>query len=263
MKITSDINILGSIPDFGLVDFYFKSLNLVDSEKELIKDYHRIRTEKSTRRFGKAIISTLLTFQNERLKNLIVPVLLNEGISPHSLWLLFWNSSINNELFNHLNETVFFPAFYSGRLVLRKEEVSSKLKDLKQVEKDLQKWSDSTINVTASKYLTLLKKFNLLEGKASKTIKHPYLEDSEFILFIYFILATEKKSNLLESSWIKYSLIETRYFVERVLHKRYAKYFDINYSADKLRITPLIEYEKIYYVITQSQPDLSKDKKTN
>lgn len=252
MIINSDINVLGSIPDFELVNLYLKLIDSSVSENELIEGYQKIRTDKSIKRFGKAISSTFLSFQNNKIKELVVEVLSNEGISNQSLWVLFWNSAINNNLFNYLNNKVFFPAFYSGRLILRQDEIAHCLKELKQSEKDLQKWSDSTLEVTASKYLTLLKKFNLLEGKVSKSIRHPFLEDKEFILLVYFILAVETKSNLLKSPWIEYSLSETKYFIERVLDKRYSKYFEVNYSGDKLRLQPLIDYKELYYVINQS-----------
>lgn len=252
MIINSDINVLGSIPDFELVNLYFKLFDSSISEKELVEGYQGIRTDKSIKRFGKAINSTFLSFHNNQIKELVVEVLSNEGISNQSLWILFWNSAINNNLFNYLNKQVFFPAFYSGRLILRQGEVANCLKELKQSEKDLQKWADSTLEVTASKYLTLLKKFNLLEGKASKSIRHPFLEDRDFILLIYLILAVETKSNLLESSWIEYSLSEKKYFIERVLEKRYSKYFEVYYSGDKLRLQTLIDYKEIYYVINQS-----------
>jgi len=52
---------------------------------------------------------------------------------------LFWNASANNELFNYLNEKVFFPAFYSGRVVHKNDEVVACIKDLKLTEDDLKK----------------------------------------------------------------------------------------------------------------------------
>lgn len=70
--------------------------------------------------------------------------------------------SLNNELLAYLNEKVYFPVLFSGRTIITAEEVSACLKELKQTEEGLKEWSDSTIDITASKYLTLLKNSDFL-----------------------------------------------------------------------------------------------------
>ena len=134
----------------------------------------------------------------------------------------------------------------------KQDEVAACLKELKLKETDLQKWSDSTIEVTASKYLTLLKKFNLMVGSVNKTIIHPYLDDKMFILFVYWLVAIETKSNILNSSWLNYCFSEKPFFIERILQKKFIKFFHINYTGDRLSIEPIISYENIYHAITQS-----------
>ena len=79
------------------------------------------------------------------------------------------------------------------------------LKKLRESEDALKNWSDSTLNTTASKYLTFIKKFELLNGSIKKTILHHSLNDKEFVLFIYWILKIEVKPNILESNWLKKS----------------------------------------------------------
>src|SRR5205085_8375486 len=118
------------------------------------------------------------------------------------LLMLFWNSSVNNDLFNYLNAHVYFPSFYSGRLVIKKEEVAACIKELKETEVIVQGWTIVTIETVARKYLTLLKKFNLMEGSLNKAIIHPYLNDKMFVMFVYWITAIEVRSNLLESEWL-------------------------------------------------------------
>jgi hypothetical protein len=166
--------------------------------------------------------------------------------------ILFWNASYNNDLLNHLNDKVFFPAFYSGRVSIKNDEVIASIKDLKLSEDDLKKWSEITVSTTASKYLTLLKKFGLMEGSLNKTIIHPNLNDNLFILFVYWIAAISDKPNLITNSWIQYCFSERQSFIDRLLQKKFSKYFNVVYTGDRLNIEPLIPYESIYEYIGKS-----------
>ena len=248
MNINTDINILGGLSDWNLIQFYYE----IKYELRTGKEETSLKTEKSIRRFKRAIEDTFITFKSEKSKILFDLLIRNEGISKDFLYFLFWNASINNELFHAINVNVYFEALYSGRVVLKNDEVSSYLHELKSTEPQLQKWTLSTINTTASKYLTLLKKFGLLEGKQIKTILHPFLNDKMFIVFIYWITALTKGSNLLKSEWLKYGFMETELLLERLKKKRFYDYFNIYYTGDNLKIETKIEDEKLYEIITRN-----------
>ncbi len=244
MDISSDINILGSILDYNLIYILLNENNLKDHETQ--QYYTNIKTIKSYKRFEKAIKSSVLKFKNTQIEELALKILNSEKISPNSLFFLFWNTSSNNELLNYLNQNVYFPAFYSGRISLKKDEVAACLKELKQKEEALSNWSDSTLQTTASKYLTLLKKFNLMEGRSAKNIFHPYINDKLFLIFIYWLISIETKSNVLESKWLNYCFSEKETFIQRVMQKKYAKYININYTGNNLKIENSLSYKDIY-----------------
>ncbi len=214
--------------------------------------YTTLKTEKSIRRFENAITTSILKFKNSEVEILFKSILKEEAISSDSLLMIFWNTSINNELLHYLNEQVYFPAFYSGRVSLKTEEVIACLRDLKETDKEIKNWSDSTVNIGASKYLTLLKKLKLMEGSLNKSMVHPFLNDKMIVLFVYWLLAVEEKPNILESQWLKYCFSEVPIFIERIMQKKYAKYFNLNYTGDKLKIEPIIPYQNIYHALTQS-----------
>jgi len=249
MHINSDINILGGLPDFNLILVLLSKDTNTSLLNEPSHTYTNIKTDKSVKRFTKAITDTALGFKNKEVGQLIKTILEVETISNDSLLLIFWNASYNNELLNYLNTEIYFLAFYSGRISIKPDEVVACLKDLKEREIELKKWSDSTLKITASKYLTLLKKFHLMEGSLNKTIVHPYLNDKMFVLFVYWLKAIESKSNLMESEQLKYSFCEIPVFIERLMQKKFAKYFQFNYTGDKLKIETTVPYEKIYYAI--------------
>ena len=249
MIINSDLNILGGLADWNLINIFLK-----ESIGSLRKGggthtYTAIKTDKSIKRFEKAISATLIKFCNAGVEALVRNTHTGEKISNDSLLLIFWNASFNNELLNYLNTEIYFLAFYSGRISIKPDEVVACLKDLKEREIELKKWSDSTLKITASKYLTLLKKIHLMEGSLNKSIVHPYLNDKMFILFVYWLASIESKSNLLESEWLKYSFCERAVFIERLMQKKFAKYFQLNYTGDKLKIETTVPYEKIYHAI--------------
>lgn len=252
MHINSDINVLGSLPDWNLIKVFLSEDMVSIKEKGGIHTYTAIKTDKSVKRFEKAIKATLIQNKKPELETIIRQAIKSNTTSAETLILLFWNASVNNELLFHLNDKVFFPAFYSGRVSIKNDEVVACIKDLKQSEDDLKKWSEITITTTASKYLTLLKKFGLMEGSVNKSIIHPHLNDAMFILYVYWLVAISDKPNLVSSNWLSYSFSEKQAFLDRLLQKKFSKYFNVVYTGDKLSIEPLIPYESIYEYITQS-----------
>lgn len=244
MIINSDINVLGSIKDYGIISLLLN--NNSDKVNYSGNIGYNFKTSKSFNRMRDALLSTVVKIDNPDYRDLIKVVFNNEGISDNLMMLLFWNSSHNNELLNYLNMNVFFPAYFSGRLILKNDEVVACLNDLKYSENQIKKWSHSTVETTASKYLSLLKKFHLLEGRISKAIIHLFLSDQLFLYFIYWLKSIENKSNILNSEWLVYSFMEKDFFIERTLKKKYREFFEVQYSGDKLTILLLSNYHNIY-----------------
>src|SRR5690606_40820979 len=78
-----------------------------------IHAYTAIKTDKSVKRFEKAIKATLIQNKNPELEVIIRQAIKSNTTSVETQLLLFWNASANNELLFHLNDKVFFPAFRS------------------------------------------------------------------------------------------------------------------------------------------------------
>jgi hypothetical protein len=252
VQINSDINVLGSLPDWNLIKVFLSEDMDSINKQGGIHTYTAIKTDKSVKRFEKAIKATLISCSKPELEIIIKQAIVANVTSADTLLMLFWNASANNKLLFHLNEKVFFPAFYSGRVSIKNDEVVACIKDLKLTENDLQKWSEITVTTSASKYLTLLKKFGLMEGSVNKSILHPHLSDSLFVLFTYWIAAISDKPNLVDSSWLVYCFSERQSFIDRLLQKKFSKYFNVVYTGDKLSIEPIISYQLIYEHITKS-----------
>jgi hypothetical protein len=252
MQINSDINVLGSLQDWNLIKVFLSEDMASINQKGGIHNYTAIKTNKSVKRFENAIKATFIRCKYHNFSGVIWQAIKSNVTNTDTLTLLFWNASCNNELLFYLNEKVFYPAFYSGRLTINNDDVVACIRDLRQTEDNLKKWSDITVKTTASKYLTLLKKFGLMEGSVNKSIMHPYLSDDMFVLFAYWIAATSDKPNLVESPWLPYCFCEKQAFMDRLLQKKFSKYFNVVYTGDRLNIEPLIPYESIYEYICKS-----------
>ena len=239
MNINSDINILGSIANYDLIINYLRHGN------NGFPSYTNIKTTQSFGRYERAINSTLLKFKNTNLEVLLKNLLEKEGISINSLLLLFWNSSVNNDFLHYLNSKVFFPALYSGRISIKKDEIIACIRELRSTEIAIQKWTDSTINVSASKYLSFLVKMKLMEGNRTKKISNRFIDDNLLIIFVYWLLAIETKPNILVSKWLQYCLMEKQVFIERITQKKFSKYFTFQYSGDNMKIEPVLKFEEL------------------
>jgi hypothetical protein len=217
-----------------------------------IHSFTAIKTDKSVKRFEKAITGTLLQFKNIEVKQLFSALIKGENLSSNTLLFLFWNASANNDLFKYLNETIFFPAFYSGRITLKKDEVEACINELKSSENELYIWTEETEKTVARKYLTLLKKFGLMDGSVTKTIQYPHLDDTMFVIYVYWLVAMNEASNLIKSNLLQYGFTEKQLFIDRLLQKRFTKYFNIIYTGDRLKIETLIPYKEIYANVIKS-----------
>lgn len=246
MNINSDVNILGGLSDIDLIANLMNENIKSSYTKEAYQTNSIIKTVKSYKRFENAIKQTLLTFSNQNLDDLIHCVFVGEGLSADCLTMLFWNASVNNDLLDYMNQNVYFPALYSGRVTINSDEVAACLRELSQTEVSMQKWSDSTVYTTASKYLTLLRKFNLMEGGKKKTIATPRISDQLIVLFVYWLLSIETKANILESKWLQYCFLEKDIFIQQIMQKRFMKYFNLQYTVGNLRIEPTLSYKEIY-----------------
>lgn len=252
LKINTDINIISNLTDFSVIKHFIEqnySKTLKDNEYHGFSD---IKTIKSLKRFESAVKKSLISYGNGDIEKLINSIYFNESVSIDYYVSLFWNLSYNNDLFGYLNDNVYFPALYSGRISIKSLEVQACIKDLQNKFEEIQNWTPITIAETSSSYLRILKKLNLMEGGLNKTLKTPHLSDKMFVLFVYWLISVEEKSNILNSKWLNYSFMEKKTFVDRLLQKKFSKFYNVTYTGDNLKVEPIITYDNIYDVITKS-----------
>jgi hypothetical protein len=196
------------------------------------------RTEKSRKRFLAALNSAFIS-KNKKINQLatdLIAYLKNDETS--KAVILFWLFSINNKLFYALNKDVFLKYYYQGRAEFPKDNVIAYIKDLISKNAELKgKWSEITIDTIASKYLTILKKLNLLEGNQKKRFCHIIISDELLAVFIHLIdLLESKKANFLDDELTAFTFISKDSILERLKKIGKKDWIKMNYTGTSLNV---------------------------
>lgn len=241
MSYNTDINIIGSIPDYHLIYVALPLLIANPSELENIlvtNNEFEFRTEKSRKRFLSVLNSAFVNKDksiNELSSELIVHYK-NDEIS--KAILLFWLFSINNKLFYEINRDVFLKYYFQGRAELPKDAIIAYIKDLIGKNASLKgKWSEITIDTIASKYLTVLKKLHLLEGNQKKRYCHIKISDELLAVFIHLTSSLEnKKYNFLEDELMNFTFIPKESILDRLKKIGKKDWIKMNYTGTALNV---------------------------
>ena len=250
MHYNTDINIIGSIPDYHLI---YKALPLLlNDPKELenilvTNNEFDFRTEKSRKRFLSALNSAFVS-KNKTTDELASDLMLHfKNDENAQALLLFWLFNTNNKLFFELNRDVFLKYYFQGRAELPKEAVIAYIKDLISRVDDLKgKWSEITIDTIASKYLTILKKLKLLEGNQKKKFTLIRVSDELLAVFIHLIdLLENRKGNFLEDDFLGFTFISKDNILDRLKRIGKKDWVKINFNGVTLQVESVFNNNNI------------------
>ena len=228
----SDTNILGGVPDYAAMIQY--AVACLDDSKE--SDFS-FRTENAGKRFMAAINRCLLTFKNKAHREIINDAFSSDELRiDQKLIVVFWQMSINNELFARITENYYMKAVYAGRLSLRPEEIMSYFFELRREFPGELTWSEATLKLTASKYLTILKKLGLAEGSQTKEIKYPNIGDELFIIMVKLALAVYPDEPTENNPLFKYAFCDTPSLINRLKSIRFTPYWTLTQLGNNIKI---------------------------
>lgn len=151
--------------------------------------------------------------------------------------MLFWIFSMNNRLFYEMNRDVYLKFYFQGRAELPMPEVLAYLKELVNQNPELKdRWSEKTIRTIASKYLTILKKFGLLEGGQKKSFNYVSVSDEMLALFVHLHKLREpQEKNLLEDEFFPFSFVSKETLLDRMKRLGKKGWINMNYTGTTLR----------------------------
>jgi hypothetical protein len=149
--------------------------------------------------------------------------------------VLFWQLTYSNLLFSRITAEVFMKAVYAGRVTITAEEVTSFLRYIKESETGELDWSEDTIKISGSKYLTIMKKLGLADGAIKKTIIHPVITTGLFVYFIRFV-QTITDDRTLHNPYMIFSFSEEQTIISRLKKIDNIQYWDIAQIGNEITI---------------------------
>lgn len=237
----TDINILGGIPDYSLI--YTALPLLVEGKDDLYNSLVNnndfdFRTERSRRRFFTLLKSAFIS-KNDDINILSANLIRHlENDEKSQVLVLFWLFSLNNRLFYELNRDVFLKYFFQGRAELPKADVVAYLKDKIATNEELKgKWTDSTVDTVAYKYLSVLKKLHLLEGSRKKTFCFVRVSDEMLAAFVHFYTYSNRNdNNVLNDEFFTLSFVQNENTVARLKKIGKKDWIKMNYTGTSLKV---------------------------
>ncbi|MBX9637023.1 BrxA family protein [Nitrosomonas sp.] len=241
-NINSDINIIGSIPDFSLIqtslELFAKGKDQVDL-KELVvtNNTFDFRTESARTRFLTAVSGSILVFANETHKALIENLFNTPGQETIKRKVIFWQLLFGNELFLSISKNVYAKAYFSGRTTLIGKEVFAYLKDLQTASPKLKSFSDSTLDRIASKYLTILKKLEMVNGVIKKQILNVRLTEYEILFFVYLVMSVDSSTrDILKNPYREFFFLEKSELIQALKNIKYMPFIDLTSTGETLNV---------------------------
>ncbi|MEH1009212.1 BrxA family protein [Winogradskyella sp. ECml5-4] len=251
MNYNTDINSFGGIQDYHMIHeslrSYFNGEN--DLKKRFVEDnIFGIRTEEGRGRFYRGIKSSILTFQNSKHEDIYRSFFstLNQTL-PYNL-LIFWQLSINNKLFNVISKELYLKYYFNGKVTITGHDVFYFLQDLKERDEDFknQNWTKKTTEPVASKYLTILRKLNFVEGVQKKHLIHVQISDQEFAVFLHLLVAIYGEgTNFLNHDFNGFSFVSNESFNERVKRVAQKGFIGMAFSGTKLSLQPIFKLNEL------------------
>lgn len=257
MKYNTDINSFGGMQDYHMIHeslrLFFNDNSLEKVKSKFIEEnIFGIRTEEGRGRFFRGIKSTILKFHSQEHEDLFRSFFKSlDQAFPYSL-LVFWQISVNNKLFCTLNKDLYLKYYFNGKTTITGSDVFHFIQDLKERDQELkdQNWTLKTTEPVASKYLTVLRKLNFVEGSQKKQLLYVQISDKEFAIFLHLLIAVYGEgTNYLNHEFNQFSFVSNESFLERV--KRVAKkgFIHMAFSGTKLALKPMFNFKELSHGI--------------
>ena len=222
---------------FNIFEAYFKQH---DSTNTLIKEENEfdIRTWKTRSKVNWAINKSILQFVSEEHRDLASKVFKDHIPFQDKKFAFFWHFCLNNRLFREITINVFIKVYFSGRAQISKEDIIAYIKDMSDKNDPLKpNWSEETIYRLATKYLSLMTKFDFVTSGRIKSFNHIRPSTEAQVLFFYFAkLYAPSVANILDNE-----LLPTNFIALDDIQNRFKKlslqgYFNMSFNGLALNI---------------------------
>lgn len=191
-NINTDINIVGSIPNYDFIIEIIKMRAKGESNEE-IKDkivnqnIFEIRTKYSRTRFLTAIKNTFLKFATLNHEKFLLKLSETADNNHIKNNVLYFQFAINNRLFTLITINVFRKKLFDGAINFTKKDVEEYIFQLADKHEFIRELPVNTIKTISYKYLTIMTKFGFLEGHKKKIFKSQIPDIKDLLFSIYLL----------------------------------------------------------------------------
>ena len=222
---------------FNVLEAFFKE---PDSTNSLINEKNEfdIRTDKTRSKVNWAINKTILKFVGDEHRDLVSKVFQSHIPPEDKKFAFFWHFCLSNRLFKEITINVFTKIYFSGRAQISQEDIIAYIKDISDKnDPDKPNWSEETTYRLATKYLSLMTKFDFVTSGRIKSFNHIRPSTEAQVLFVYFAkLYAPNAANILDNK-----LLPTSFIAFEDIQSRYKKlslkgYFNLNFNGHALNI---------------------------
>lgn len=250
-RYDTDINIIGSIKEINHIVFLIKVMLFPNfTKEEFINNELGARASKSVSRIQNGVESAFLSFRGEEHEAFFTKLLSKDIPQTDIYFILYWQFLVNNLLFREITSELFIKYYFAGRAYLDKDDVLGFIKELKSKNISIS-WSESTLEVIASKYLNLMTKFGFLEKEGKKRV-FKYISLSPELQVLSLCFATFYPSgdtNSLSNDLVKMSFIPQDDLVYKYKKLSMNGMFNMSFSGNVLKVDFNDSFERVIDVL--------------
>lgn len=248
------INIIGSVKDSNYLIMAIEShFSQVDTLEDLIlqRNEFNIRTDKSRARIEREIKKVFIKFYNQEHQDLIGSIFSERVPLQDKHLFLIWQFALNNRLFREITLGVFIKVYLSGRVSITKEDIIAYLKELLRQNESLELgWSQSTIKIISTKYLSYMSKMGVVSPGRVRTFNHVRPSTEAQVIFLYFAqLYAPHVNNILDNELLPISFIPLGDFHEKMKKLSMRGFFNMDFNGSDLKIELTHSYKGVCDVL--------------
>jgi len=231
---------------FNIINAYFSEPESTDSK---ITDYNEfdIRTSKTRTKVNWAVNKSILQFVNEEHRKLVSNVFHDNIPMQDKKFAFLWHFSLNNRLFREITTKVFAKVYFTGRAQISQDDIIAFLKDkMSSAGPDFPQWSEDTLYRVATKYLSLMTKFDFVTAGRVKSFNHIRPTPEALVLFVYFSnLFSPEMKNIFEHELLPASFIAKEDIQDRFKKLSMKGFFDMSFNGIALNVELTHTYKDI------------------
>lgn len=231
---------------FNIINAYFYEPESIESKVTNDNEFD-IRTSKTRSKVSWAINKIIINFLNEEHKDLVSKVFQEKIPLNDKKFAFLWHLCLSNRLFREITVNVFSKIYFSGRAQISQDDIIAYLKDISDKNDPLKpNWSEETHYRVATKYLSLMTKFDFVSSGRVKSFNLIRPTPEALVLFLYF-------SNLLEpevKNIFTNELMPASFIAKEDVYDRFKKlalkgFFNMNFNGVALNIELTHSYKDI------------------